>query len=62
MGRGKKAIRSAFIHHTCPKEAETERGRTKGHHRGHEAASGGTPEVTCALISVIRSAAPGQIS
>jgi hypothetical protein len=62
MGRGQKAIRADFIHRTCPKEAEKERGRTKGDHRGHEAALGGIPKGTSALIPVIRSAAPGQIS
>jgi hypothetical protein len=44
MGRVKKASRTDFIHHTCPQETLTERRRTKGDYRGHEAALGGTPK------------------
>jgi hypothetical protein len=44
MGRLKKASWSGFIDSTCPKEADTERSRTKGNHRGHEAPLGGIPK------------------
>jgi hypothetical protein len=56
VGRSQKANWSGFIHRACPKETETERGWTKGDRRSHEAALGGIPEVTGALIPGIRSA------
>ena len=49
MGRVQKTSRGAFIERT-PQEAETERGRTKGDHRGHEKALGRTTKGASALI------------
>jgi len=49
MGRVQKTSRGGFIERT-PQEAETERGRTKGDHRGHEAALGSVAKDAGALI------------
>lgn len=51
MGRSQKGDVSDFVLHTCPKEAEAERGRTKGDHPGHEAALGGTSKGESAVVS-----------
>ena len=49
----KKTNWSDFIRRTCPQEAETERGWTKGDHRGHQAALGGLPKGESAVAALI---------
>ena len=50
MGGVQGASWHGFSVHACPKEAQIERGRTKGNYRGYQAPLGGIPKVASGIV------------